>query len=252
METAEVKNPPAFQFYPQDYLSDENVALMSLAAQGAYVRLLCYCWISDGLPAESEKLARLACCSVEEWESIAPDVRPCFVENGDGRLHHPRLQAEKAKQEAWRAKSAKGGRASAKARKGGSRVVEPKANTSSSTSSSSSKTTGAGAGAPPSWSIEAYEIPEGAEGCADALQEWLDYRKAARLGKYTTSKWITKAWNDCQHSSTRLRAAVENSMAREYKGIFEEGPKGGRTTAADERRNAGKEEGDRYGHLGFE
>jgi hypothetical protein len=34
---------PAFQFYPKDFLTDENVRVMSLQERGAYITLLCLC-----------------------------------------------------------------------------------------------------------------------------------------------------------------------------------------------------------------
>ena len=36
--------PPAFQFYPNDWLSSPTILLMTPAQEGAYIRLLCYCW----------------------------------------------------------------------------------------------------------------------------------------------------------------------------------------------------------------
>jgi len=54
---------PAFQFYPADFLADENVALMSLAARGAYITLLCYCWREGSIPADMDKMGRL--CGVD-------------------------------------------------------------------------------------------------------------------------------------------------------------------------------------------
>jgi len=39
-----MSNPPAFQFYPKQWLGDDMVALMDLAAQGAHMRLMCFAW----------------------------------------------------------------------------------------------------------------------------------------------------------------------------------------------------------------
>jgi len=38
-----MNRPPAFQFYPKDWF-DFKVQRMSLAAQGAYLKLLCFMW----------------------------------------------------------------------------------------------------------------------------------------------------------------------------------------------------------------
>lgn len=39
-----MNNPPAFQFYPKQWLGDDMVALMDLCAQGAHLRLMCFAW----------------------------------------------------------------------------------------------------------------------------------------------------------------------------------------------------------------
>lgn len=137
---------PAFQFYPNDWLSAPEIVLMTPAEEGAYFRLLCYAWMNDGLPDDDEQLAALSRLG-EGWsKGGSTKVRPCFVLR-DGRLHSPRLDQERQKQELWRQKSSQGGKASANARwgsekknlpegKGGYEMVEPKCNSSSSSSSS--------------------------------------------------------------------------------------------------------------------
>jgi hypothetical protein len=40
-----MNRPPAFQFYPKDWL-DFRVQRMSLAAQGAYMKILCFMWLT--------------------------------------------------------------------------------------------------------------------------------------------------------------------------------------------------------------
>ncbi len=89
---------PAFQFYPQDYLSSSSVAEMSLEEEGAYIRLLCYCWTVGSIPADPERCARLAGkgCTI----AISTVVQRAF--NGTStdpqRLVHPRLEKEREKQ----------------------------------------------------------------------------------------------------------------------------------------------------------
>ena len=53
------KKAPAFQFYPGDWLGSQRVTLMSLEEEGAYIRLLSYCWQHGSIPREPEKIARL-------------------------------------------------------------------------------------------------------------------------------------------------------------------------------------------------
>ena len=51
---------PAFQFYPNDWLSSQNITLMTPAEEGAYIRLLCYAWADPdcSIPNDDEILAR--------------------------------------------------------------------------------------------------------------------------------------------------------------------------------------------------
>lgn len=95
---------PAFQFYPKDFLTDEKVMLMSNTEIGIYIRLLCSCWLEGTLPLETESLARIAHVPLRQftklWENTP--VRNCFQVGGDGRLHHKRLDDERAKQDEFR------------------------------------------------------------------------------------------------------------------------------------------------------
>jgi uncharacterized protein YdaU (DUF1376 family) len=94
---------PAFQFYPADYLADAKVQLMTLEEEGAYIRLLCYCWREGHLPNEDVALSRLA---KGLPKSRMTRVKACFVteRNNPEFLVHPRLIAERDKQESYRAK----------------------------------------------------------------------------------------------------------------------------------------------------
>ena len=122
---------PAFQFYPADYLGSQRVALMSLEEEGAYIRLLCYCWQHGSIPSNPDQIARLIGkgASITLATIVATMFQP-HPENGS-MLVHERLQQEIVKQNEWARKSAEGGKKSAEMRKnlkGGSttlaRVVE--------------------------------------------------------------------------------------------------------------------------------
>jgi len=131
-ESLSMKNPPSFQFYPQDFLSDLNVRSMSHAEVGMYIKLLCHCWIEDGLPTNGSSRV------VDLYFKKSPTVARCFVEI-DGKYRNSRLDLEREKQRQWREKCSKGGLHSAENKrvvKGSSRVVQVKANSSSSSSSS--------------------------------------------------------------------------------------------------------------------
>lgn len=146
---------PAFQFYPNEWLSSPTIALMSPAEEGAYIRLLSYAWADPdcSLPDDDTDLSQLSRLGEGWFNGGSNTIRKCFKPHPEksGRLVNLRLLEERKKQDAWREKSRIGGSQSGKSRalsgKGGSMVVEPEdnqmveanANSSSSSSSSSSK-----------------------------------------------------------------------------------------------------------------
>ena len=107
---------PAFQFYVKDWLADERVRLMSHTEKGMYIDLMCFCWNEGSLPLDTDTLARLLHLPLPRftklWENSP--LRQCFFVADDGRMHHKRLDAERAKQAAYRQaqseKGKKGGR----------------------------------------------------------------------------------------------------------------------------------------------
>ena len=104
-----MKNPPSFQFYPQDFLSDLNVQSMTDEQVGKYTKLLCYCWIEDGIKNGNPL--------VEEWFKKHPILALCFIKKG-GKYRNPRLDKERDKQKAWAEKSRRGGEKTQKLRWG--------------------------------------------------------------------------------------------------------------------------------------
>lgn len=140
---------PAFQFYPDKWLSSPRVALMTPSQEGAYIRLLCYDWDKDGIPNDPDQLAKLSRVSVEEIRGVIE----CFTTHPSktGYLTNERLQEERLKQSDWRKKSSEGGKKgsairwnkeSYKLNKGGNEVVnewsQPKHDSSSTSSSPTS------------------------------------------------------------------------------------------------------------------
>src|SRR6266498_1666216 len=102
---------PAFQFYAADYLADECVQMMSLEQEGAYIRLLAYCWREGTIPSDvnaQSVLCKGASTKVLEMVGNRFKAHP----DQPGRLTHARLDAERQKQQKWREKSAIGGRKS--------------------------------------------------------------------------------------------------------------------------------------------
>jgi uncharacterized protein YdaU (DUF1376 family) len=105
---------PAFQFYPQDFLADINVKLMTTEAVGAYLLLLCHDWIEIGIPDDDGALAILSGMR-EHWTNIREQVMKCFKKRGKKFFNH-RLEEEREKQNAFRLKKIDAGKASAKSR----------------------------------------------------------------------------------------------------------------------------------------
>lgn len=144
-----MKNPPAFQFYPADFLADENVALMSLAGRGAYITLMCYCWREGSMPSDMTKLGRLCGIDGSAMAQLWDELSPCF-EVIDDRYIHPRLNKERAKQVEHKEERSESGKRGALKRWGeqhkenkgdgsyGLAMAEPVARNSSSSSSSPS------------------------------------------------------------------------------------------------------------------
>jgi uncharacterized protein YdaU (DUF1376 family) len=140
---------PAFQFYAADYLADETVGLMTLAEEGAYIRLLSYCWREGSIPADPILLSRL--CKGADNQIITVVIK-CFKQSVSepSRMIHERLEKERAKQAAWSEKSREGGKKGMERRWHGQNnngeittpitVVKPNDNIASSSSSSSSDT----------------------------------------------------------------------------------------------------------------
>ena len=147
---------PAFQFYPGDYLSSQRVSLMTLEEEGAYIRLLCYCWKHGHIPSDPIQLAHLIGKGASV--ALATKVSKMFLDKGGSRLVHDKLEELRAERNRWVEKSRQGGLKSAANRRklkeyedqpnhpanhpsnGGTDLVEvclqPKGNTSSSSSSS--------------------------------------------------------------------------------------------------------------------
>lgn len=118
---------PAFQFYPKDFLSDGKTMMMPNDVLGIYVRLLCFDWVDDGLPDNTDLWRRLV--AFEEptddigygrtWEEVVFWVEHMFVKHPN-KAHHvtnPRLQTEREGQAERREKRAEAGRESGRIRK---------------------------------------------------------------------------------------------------------------------------------------
>lgn len=91
----------AFLFWARDWLTNENVVLMSPAAKGVYVDLLCHCWLEGSIPACSEHLQRIARLDAQAFAAIWAELSPRFAPHPTlhGRLVNGRMDEERAKAE---------------------------------------------------------------------------------------------------------------------------------------------------------
>lgn len=85
---------PYFPFYPADWISSPRIMCSTLVQQGAYIRLLCICWLSGdcSLPDNDELLCKLGTCS----EQDIAFVRQVFTKHPtkEGALTNERLHKE--------------------------------------------------------------------------------------------------------------------------------------------------------------
>lgn len=91
---------PAFQFYPNDFLSDPKTLVMTVEEIGAYWLLICVCWKENGLPKKIKILSQLARAEEKNFSRMWKDKISCcfyFDEATDG-FRHKRLDVELAKQ----------------------------------------------------------------------------------------------------------------------------------------------------------
>ena len=95
--------PPAFQFYADDFLG--GTLNFTDAEVGLYIRLLCVQWSSGGLVDDDFELE-----SYGKGATSVKRVKSKFKKCEDGLLRNPRLEAERIKQEAYRASRSNNGK----------------------------------------------------------------------------------------------------------------------------------------------
>jgi uncharacterized protein YdaU (DUF1376 family) len=248
---------PAFQFYPADFLADENVALMTNQEIGCYIKLMCYCWREGSIPSDVAKIARLCgedgLAMAELWTAICS----CFDTAIDdpSRLIHPRLESERKKQIEFRSERSESGKKGANARwnndlsKNGKAMAEPlsepMANDGSSSSSSSSSSELKPPHTPPpkksSKKFDASTIELPACIPKEVWEKWVEYRRQANkpISKSAASELVGKmiAWH---HDGFDLALIVSTSIANDWTGLFpkKESQQRGFQPASEPRRQA--------------
>lgn len=69
---------PHFPLYCPDWLTDTEG--MSMEAQGLFMRLLCYCWLREGLPTSERELADLVHMDIRKFKRIWTEIEHKFIE----------------------------------------------------------------------------------------------------------------------------------------------------------------------------
>jgi uncharacterized protein YdaU (DUF1376 family) len=90
---------PWFKFYPADYIGSERTVLMTLEEEGAYIRLLSYCWIHGSIPADPIQIAALI--GKNCTPALAVSVAQAFQVDArnEDRMVHARLNSERKQSE---------------------------------------------------------------------------------------------------------------------------------------------------------
>lgn len=108
-----MSNPPAFQFYPKQWLGDDMVALMDLCAQGAHLRLMCFAWQQSPpctLPNDLGVLAKWCGMSAEQFAPVWAQVLMAWSFRNDrwlsvGLSREWKKQKEYSKRQSLRAEN---------------------------------------------------------------------------------------------------------------------------------------------------
>ncbi len=79
-----IRNPPAFQFYPSNYMSSIQYRTMSLSERGLMMSMLCECWVNTYVPSDISQLAKILGYSNDEVsQSLSTNVMHFFFIDND-------------------------------------------------------------------------------------------------------------------------------------------------------------------------
>lgn len=109
-----MNKPPAFQFYPKDWVLD--TARMTLEEEGAYIRLLGHQWIEGPLPADLHQLSRILGVQIKKMRNLWCTLGKHFPAATGDTVANPRLEEERRKQASYRELQSAKGKASGVAR----------------------------------------------------------------------------------------------------------------------------------------
>lgn len=106
---------PAFQMYAADFLTDTSH--WQADEVGVYTRLLLTQWVNGSLPADINRLARIAGVPGEVMAKVWLTVGCKFVDDGYGNLVNLRMEKSRSDKEAYLRSQSEKGKKSAAARK---------------------------------------------------------------------------------------------------------------------------------------
>ena len=133
------KRPPAFQFYPKDWLASPSVRCMPNEAKGIYIMLLASAWDSDPvatLPSDDDELRLLSGSTEQEWTNHREKVLRNFEPYESGRLVNARLRQQYEELVAFsRKQSENGSKAKGKPKRSQNEAYESSASASASSTS---------------------------------------------------------------------------------------------------------------------
>lgn len=125
---------PAFQFYASDFLVD--TAEMSNQEVGAYIRLLAYQWVNDGITSVEHKLNRILGKELDDvWAGVEHKFELC----DDNMYRNPRLERSRVELEEYKKRCSDAGKIGAAKRWHSDPNATAMRKNDSSSSSSSSK-----------------------------------------------------------------------------------------------------------------
>lgn len=232
------RRAPAFMLYVDDFLG--GTSEMSAEEVGGYIRLLCHQWAKGGLPNDPERLGRMA--GLLGSPSLGYAVSK-FTLCEDGQLRHPRLEALRSERDAFLIKQAESGKKGAERRwkdrqtngnPNGEPIATPLAtpmangcpergSPSPSPSPTKDKATERSCDSTNPWHVAfGLELPESlrTSQCLQALKDWLAYKTEKRQGyKKSGLKAALSKWSN-EFTPATFPAAVENSMANNWQGVF--------------------------------
>ena len=115
------KAPPSFPHFPADWLSSERIMGMTLEQEGAYWRLINFCWETEGccLAMDGASLATMSRLG-PRWDELKDKVLDCFIpcpEHPD-RITNAKLFGIRQDQAAFKKRKSRAGKKGAASRWG--------------------------------------------------------------------------------------------------------------------------------------